>query len=128
MALVTAGGRFLLTSRDPGRPGGGTWELPGGKLAAGEAPEAALRRELAEELGLTAGRATAYPPYQHRDTRYAVALYPFRFEAFPEPPAGHEGQTLRWVGAAELTREAARMPAANAGLLAHLRAHGALTG
>lgn len=128
MALVAAGGRFLLTSRDPERPGGGTWELPGGKLAPGEGAEAALRRELAEELGLTAGRATAFPAYHHHDAHYAVVLYPFRFEALSEEPHGREGQALRWVGATELNGEAQRMPAANAGLIDHLRAYGALQG
>ena len=126
VALLVAGDRFLLTSRDPGRVGGGTWELPGGKLAPGEGPEAALRRELAEELGLTVGRATAYPAYHYHDASYAVVLYPFRFEAFPDEPVGREGQSLRWVAAAELSREAKSMPAANAGLIDHLRSQGAL--
>lgn len=126
MALVVRQGHFLLTSRDPARPGGGTWELPGGKLEAGEPAEDALRRELAEELGLSGGRLTAYPAYAYRDAHYAVRLYPFRCADFAEGPVGREGQALRWASADDLLAAAVTMPAANAGLLAHLQDHGAL--
>ena len=50
-------GRFLLTSRPQGKVYAGHWEFPGGKLEAGETVEAALRRELDEELGITIGAA-----------------------------------------------------------------------
>ena len=50
--LMQPGGRFLLTSRPPGKVYAGYWEFPGGKLAAGESVEQALARELHEELGL----------------------------------------------------------------------------
>ena len=53
--LVDAEGRFLLTSRPEGKVYAGWWEFPGGKLEAGESVEAALRRELHEELGITIG-------------------------------------------------------------------------
>jgi len=57
--LIDAEGRFLLTSRPEGKVYAGYWEFPGGKLEAGESVEAALRRELHEELGITI--ATAEP-------------------------------------------------------------------
>ncbi len=50
--LLEADGRFLLTSRPPGKVYAGYWEFPGGKLEAGESVEQALRRELHEELGI----------------------------------------------------------------------------
>ena len=50
-----AEGRFLLTSRPPGKVYEGYWEFPGGKLEAGETVDQALRRELIEELGITIG-------------------------------------------------------------------------
>ena len=53
--LIDAEGRFLLTSRPEGKVYAGYWEFPGGKLEAGETVEAALRRELHEELGITIG-------------------------------------------------------------------------
>ena len=58
--LFDAAGRFLLTSRPPGKVYSGYWEFPGGKLEPGETVEAALRRELHEELGITIGAAEAW--------------------------------------------------------------------
>ena len=58
--LIQADGSFLLTSRPPGKVYAAYWEFPGGKLEAGESVEAALRRELIEELGVTIGPATPW--------------------------------------------------------------------
>jgi 8-oxo-dGTP diphosphatase len=55
--LIDPQGRFLLTSRPAGKVYAGYWEFPGGKIEAGESVEAALRRELQEELGITIGPA-----------------------------------------------------------------------
>ncbi|CAM3142372.1 (deoxy)nucleoside triphosphate pyrophosphohydrolase [Stackebrandtia soli] len=51
-AVFVDGGRVLACRRAAGRPGGGKWEFPGGKVEAGEDPKAALRREIREELGI----------------------------------------------------------------------------
>lgn len=51
-AVVCRDGRFLLARRPEGKRHGGLWEFPGGKVAAGESPLAAVRRELREELGM----------------------------------------------------------------------------
>ncbi len=53
--LFDGAGRFLMTSRPHGKVYAGWWEFPGGKLEAGESVEAALRRELREEIGIEAG-------------------------------------------------------------------------
>ncbi len=58
--LIDAEGRFLLTSRPEGKVYAGYWEFPGGKVEPGETIEAALRRELHEELGITIGPATPW--------------------------------------------------------------------
>ena len=55
--LIGADGRFLLTSRPEGKVYAGYWEFPGGKLEVGESVEAALARELNEELGITVNPA-----------------------------------------------------------------------
>ena len=60
-ALVDADGRVLLQQRSPGRHMAGLWEFPGGKVEAGELPEAALIRELKEELGIETDTACLAP-------------------------------------------------------------------
>ncbi len=58
--LIGPDGRFLLTSRPPGKAYAGYWEFPGGKLEAGESVEQALRRELHEEIGVTIGATSTW--------------------------------------------------------------------
>jgi 8-oxo-dGTP diphosphatase len=58
--LINPEGEFLLTSRPEGKVYAGHWEFPGGKLEAGESVEAALRRELHEELGIEIGASHAW--------------------------------------------------------------------
>jgi 8-oxo-dGTP diphosphatase len=60
-ALVDGDGRVLLQQRAPGRSMAGLWEFPGGKLEGGELPEAALVRELREELGIETESACLAP-------------------------------------------------------------------
>jgi 8-oxo-dGTP diphosphatase len=60
-ALVDGDGRVLLQQRAPGRSMAGLWEFPGGKLEEGETPEAALIRELQEELGIATDEACLAP-------------------------------------------------------------------
>ena len=52
VALIDADGRVLLAQRPEGQSMAGLWEFPGGKVEPGETPEAALMRELDEELGI----------------------------------------------------------------------------
>ncbi len=58
--LIATDQRFLLTSRPAGKVYAGYWEFPGGKVEPGESIEAALRRELHEELGITIAAATLW--------------------------------------------------------------------
>jgi 8-oxo-dGTP diphosphatase len=60
-ALVRDDGRILLQQRAPGRAMAGLWEFPGGKVEEGERPEAALARELNEELGISVDEADLGP-------------------------------------------------------------------
>lgn len=61
VALVDRDGRLLVQQRPPGTPMAGLWEFPGGKMEAGETPEAALIRELGEELGIDVEQACLAP-------------------------------------------------------------------
>src|SRR5260370_12882731 len=70
VALVDADGRVLLARRPAGKPMAGLWEFPGGKVDPEETPEAALIRELAEELGIDVT---------------ASCLAPFTFASFSYP-------------------------------------------
>lgn len=60
-ALVDGEGRVLLQQRAPDRAMAGLWEFPGGKVEQGELPEAALVRELSEELGIETDAACIAP-------------------------------------------------------------------
>lgn len=60
-ALVDASGLILLQQRAPGRAMAGLWEFPGGKMESGETPEAALARELKEELGIAVAETALQP-------------------------------------------------------------------
>lgn len=60
-ALIDRAGRVLVQKRPPGKAMAGLWEFPGGKVEPGETPEAALVRELAEELGIVVAEAALTP-------------------------------------------------------------------
>ena len=60
-ALIDASGRVLVQRRPPGKALAGLWEFPGGKVEPGETPEAALVRELEEELGIVVAGAALQP-------------------------------------------------------------------
>ena len=74
--LIDSAGRFLMTSRPEGKVYAGYWEFPGGKLEAGETVEAALRRELCEEIGIVIGEVH---PWQVELVDYPHALVRLHF-------------------------------------------------
>jgi 8-oxo-dGTP diphosphatase len=71
--LINSEGQFLLTSRPAGKVYAGYWEFPGGKLERGETVEAALRRELVEEIGIEIGAVEPWKveivDYEHARVR-----------------------------------------------------------
>ena len=94
--LIQGDGRFLLTSRPPGKVYQGYWEFPGGKLEQGEGIEQALRRELLEEIGVSVG---AVHPWKVEMVDYPHALVRLHFcKVFDWTGAlqMHEGQTFAW--------------------------------
>ncbi|TDH34863.1 (deoxy)nucleoside triphosphate pyrophosphohydrolase [Pseudohoeflea suaedae] len=98
-ALVDVDGRVLLAQRPEGKKLAGMWEFPGGKVEGGERPEAALIRELDEELGITTWESCLAPltfaSHAYDDFHLLMPLFVCRrFEGRPE---GREGQALKWV-------------------------------
>jgi 8-oxo-dGTP diphosphatase len=98
-ALIDADGRVLLARRPEGKKMAGLWEFPGGKLLPGETPEAALIRELKEELGIDVSAACLAPfAFASHDYERFHLLMPLylcrRWKGLPTP---RENQTLAWV-------------------------------
>ena len=99
VVLVDADGRVLLAQRPEGKAMAGLWEFPGGKVEPGETPEAALIRELHEELGIDTW-ASCLAPLTFASHGYADfhLLMPVficrRWDGIVTP---HEGQKLAWV-------------------------------
>jgi 8-oxo-dGTP diphosphatase len=101
-ALVDAAGRVLVAQRPPGKWAAGRWEFPGGKVEPGESEEAALRRELREELGVEVEHCGRLGAVRHRYPDREVDLALWLVPRFSGTPAGFEGQALRWLPAADL--------------------------
>jgi 8-oxo-dGTP diphosphatase len=98
-ALIDAEGLVLLTRRPPGKPLAGFWEFPGGKLEAGEQPEAALVRELREELGIEISAKSLAPltfaSHSYPEFHLLMPLYLCRHWA--GTITAQEGQDIAWV-------------------------------
>jgi len=120
VAAVVQGddGRFLLARRLPGAHLGGLWEFPGGAVEPGETPEEALRRELAEELGVEVVVEEPLTFAFHRDGERDVLLLFYRARIAGGAPHGREGQEIGWFSPAQLARLAT--PPADAKLIADL--------
>lgn len=117
VALVDTDGRVLIARRPDGKHLAGLWEFPGGKVQEGEAPEAALIRELDEELGIAVKEACLAPlsfvSHAYADFHLLMPLYVCRrWDGLATP---REGQTLKWVPARDL--RAYPMPPADAPLI-----------
>jgi 8-oxo-dGTP diphosphatase len=121
VALVDIDGRVLIARRPEGKAMAGLWEFPGGKLQAGETPEAALVRELREELGIdTKGSCLApiaFASHAYEDFHLIMPLYVCR--VWQGSVTAHEGQELAWVRPARLADYP--MPPADQPLVAMLR-------
>lgn len=112
-------GRILLSRRTPNRDMPGLWEFPGGKREAGETPEAALIRELDEELGIrvTVGAPLMTVPQRYPSKRLRLDVrHVTHWEGVPK---GREGQALTWVAPDKLGRYS--MPPADLPVVAALQ-------
>ena len=116
-AVIERDGRILIARRPRSAHQGGLWEFPGGKPKAGETPEAALRREIREELGtaITVGEPIETVEWAYPDKRVRLSFYRCAVEGEPRPL---EGQEIVWVAPGELHRY--DFPAADAALIERL--------
>jgi 8-oxo-dGTP diphosphatase len=94
--LLRPDGCFLLAQRPIGKPYEGYWEFPGGKLEAGESVEAALARELNEELGIRAQAIARWRVLEHDYPHAYVRLFFCKVTAWDGEPVGREGQAFAW--------------------------------
>lgn len=121
VALVDDDNRILLAQRPEGKSMAGLWEFPGGKVEPNESPEAALIRELKEELSIDVTEACLAPftfaSHAYEKFHLMMPLYVCR--RWSGTPQGIEGQNLKWVRANQLKEYP--MPPADIPLIAMLR-------
>ncbi|WP_225770142.1 8-oxo-dGTP diphosphatase MutT [Inquilinus sp. Marseille-Q2685] len=121
VALVDADGRVLIAQRPEGKSMAGLWEFPGGKVDPGETPEAALIRELREELAIDTEESCLAPFTfaSHRYERFHLLMPLYLCRRWQGTPQPREGQTLAWVAPNRLRDYP--MPPADKPLVAMLR-------
>ncbi|MCW5751454.1 MAG: 8-oxo-dGTP diphosphatase MutT [Alphaproteobacteria bacterium] len=121
VALVDGDGRVLVAQRPEGKAMAGLWEFPGGKVEPGETPEAALIRELHEELGIDTKAACLAPftfaSHEYETFHLLMPLYLCR--RWQGDVRAREHQAIRWVRANRLSE--LPMPPADRPLVAMLR-------
>ncbi|ESQ77143.1 8-oxo-dGTP diphosphatase MutT [Asticcacaulis sp. AC402] len=98
-ALVDSEGRVLIAQRPEGKQLAGQWEFPGGKVEPGETPEAALIRELDEELGITVKQACLAPFVfaSHTYDDFHLLMPLFLIRRWEGEPESREHKALKWV-------------------------------
>ena len=107
--------QVLIARRHAGQHQGGLWEFPGGKVGRGETVLDALRRELLEEVNVTARECARLLTIDHDYGDKQVCLDVWVVSVFSGEPEGREKQPVKWVGADELP--AHDFPAANAAII-----------
>ncbi len=117
--ILNGEGQVLLALRPKDKHKGGLWEFPGGKVEEGESVQAALARELLEEINLVVDAAAPFLVIEHDYGDKQVTLDVWTVSRFSGTPHGSEGQEIAWVKITDLDRY--QFPEANAGIVAALR-------
>ena len=102
--LLFREGKLLITQRPAGGHLAGLWEFPGGKVESGETPEAALIRELDEELGIDTAESCLAPLTfaSHGYDDFHLLMMVFVCRKWSGTPSPMEGGELAWVRATNL--------------------------
>ncbi len=95
----------MITERVDDGPFHGLWEFPGGKIGSEESEQAALARELGEEIGVEPQLSRHFMSLQHDYADRQVAIDFFLVTEWHNEPSGLEGQQLRWVKPEDLDAE-----------------------
>lgn len=121
VALVDVDGRVLIAQRPEGKSMAGLWEFPGGKVDPGETPEAALIRELREELGIDTVESCLAPLTfaSHRYEAFHLLMPLYACRRWNGTVTAHEHQNIAWVRPVRLGDYP--MPPADAPLVAMIR-------
>jgi len=121
VALIDVDGRVLLAQRPEGKSMAGLWEFPGGKIEPNETPEAALIRELEEELGISTWQSCLAPLTfaSHSYDMFHLLMPLFACRKWEGTPQPREKQALKWVRPNDL--RSYPMPQADIPLVAMLR-------
>lgn len=117
--LIDDSNCVLLARRQKGTHLEGYWEFPGGKVESGETVEAALARELSEELGVKIGETSPLMTVSHDYGEKQVLLDVHRVLSWTGEPHGAEGQPIAWVLASAL--DDYKVPEANAEIMIRVK-------
>ncbi len=120
-ALIDTTGRVLITQRPAGKAMAGLWEFPGGKVEPGETPEAALVRELQEEIGVDVPLDALVPMTfaSHTYDTFHLLMPLYEVRTWSGTPVPREVAAVQFVATKDLNDFA--MPAADAPLVAAIQ-------
>jgi len=102
--LLNKNGEILISKRRNNQFMRGYWELPGGKIEAGENKKSSLKRELFEELGVTVIKSSLKHTMCHKYTDKVVKLWIYNVDKYSGEPSGQEGQDTSWCSLDQLNK------------------------